>query len=241
MSVANKRLRLVKSSPPEVKRSGMLPYLSDLEFVYDPFSEKLNGISPSTYIRPIHGAIEIVKFREVIGRFHLSCVDVGLATDVGKSIGYVMGGASVEMRDIYEALYDPRTDTLRVQAEDIIGRVSLPNLLVINRMEVFPSHRGMGLGLAVLWHLIRRHSTGCGIVAALALPLQFGEKPRRWQRDDYRKKMDYQSFGGAIEDPKRKMVSLYEKLGFKQIGTDGVVAMCPRSLCNRIADICPAR
>jgi GNAT superfamily N-acetyltransferase len=203
-----------------------LPDLAALEFVYASYSENMAGASATSYIRPIHGTIEHERFREVIGRFHLSYVDIGLMMDEGRSLGCVMDGASLELGDIYAALYDPDTCcNLREDAADIVGWFTFNNLLVINLIEVLPAHRGMGLGLAALWHLIRRHSTGCGVVAAIASPLQFRDKPKRWQKDDYEKQMDYESFKGGMDEARGKLISFYEKLGFKPIGTDGIVAM----------------
>jgi len=101
-----------------------------------------------------------------------------------------MDTASLEIWDINNALYDPDTGNLRDHVAGIIGPVSLPNLFVIRRIELLPSHRGMELGLAFLWHLTRRHSAGCGIVAVIALPPQFRAKFRSLERDDYEIRMD---------------------------------------------------
>lgn len=237
MSITRRRLRLVKSLPPVAAPFRRLPDPVELEFIYALHSEKMADVSPTAYIRPIQGAIERLHFREVIGRFHLSYADVGLAMKEGKSFGCVMDTASLEMRDIYNALYDPDTGNLREHAACIIGRGSLHNLLVINRIELLPLHRGMGLGLAFLWHLIRRHSAGCGIVAVIASPPQFRAKFRSRERDDYEIRMDYESFGGAIDGPRTTLVSLYEKLGFREMGADDVMAMSaemPRDIPEEI-------
>lgn len=225
MSATKRRLRLVKSLPPVEAPFRRRPDRVELELVYALQTEKMADLSPTAYIYPIRGTVERLRFREVIGRFHLSYVDVALAMQEGKTLRCVMDTASLEMWDIYNALYDPDTGNLREHATSILGGVSLPNLLVINRIELLPYHRGMGLGLAFLWHLIRRHSGGCGIVTAIAMPPQFREKFRSREIDDYEKRMDYESFGGAIDGPRGKLVSLYEKLGFREIGADDVMAM----------------
>lgn len=225
MSVDKRRLRLVKSSRSVETPFRRLPDPVELEFIYALHSEKMADVSPTAYIRPIQGAIERLHFREVIGRFHLSYVDVALAMKEGRSHRCVMDTASLEMWDIYNALYDPDTGDLREHVAGIIGPVSLPNLLVINRIELLPLHRGMGMGLAFLWHLIRRHSAGCGIVAVISTPPQFRDKFRSRERDDYELRMDYESFGGAIDGPRKTLVSLYEKLGFREMGADDVMAM----------------
>jgi len=225
MSVTRGRLRLVKSLPHVEASFRRRPDRVELELVYALQAEKMADLSPTAYIYPIRGAIERLRFREVIGRFHLSYVDVALGMKEGKTLRCVMDTASIEMSDIYNALYDPDTSNLREHATSILCRVSLPNLLVINRIELLPYHRGMGLGLAFLWHLIRRHSAGCGIVAAIAMPPQFREKFRNMEKDDYQIRMNYESFGGAIDGPREKLVSLYKKLGFSEIGADDVMAM----------------
>jgi len=76
--------------PPVAAPFRRLPDPVELEFVYALHSEKMADVSPTAYIRPIQGAIERLHFREVIGRFHLSYVDVGLAMKDGESFVCVM-------------------------------------------------------------------------------------------------------------------------------------------------------
>ena len=57
------------------------------------------------------------------------------------------------------------------------------------------------------------------------MPPQFREKFRNMEKDDYQIRMNYESFGGAIDGPRKTLVSLDEKLGFREVGADDVMAM----------------
>jgi len=85
----------------------------------------------------------------------------------------LMDTYSAEMAEVYETLFDPRTDELRKNVKELLGNVTYRNILVIDRVEILPAYRGIGLGLATIWDILQRHSAACGIVALKAFPFQF--------------------------------------------------------------------
>jgi hypothetical protein len=111
----------------------------------------------------------------------------------------------------------------------LLGGVTFRNILVINRVEILPPYRGMGLGLATIWDIIQRHSAGCGIVALKTFPYQFrsGSKSGRLsflEESDWNKKMGYDPYRYAVEFAHEKLIFHLKKLGFEPIGDAGVMA-----------------
>jgi GNAT superfamily N-acetyltransferase len=163
----------------------------------------------------------------IAGRFEASYVHADNAFEDGESLFDVMDAHSQETAEIYGALYDPATDEPREDVNELLGGDFLGgNLLVINRVEILPAYRGMGLGLATMLHLIRRHSAGCGIVAIKAYPLQFasGFLSSRG-KSDWEIKMAYDSFRSGKEVAQEKLISRYKKLGFEAVGDEGVMVL----------------
>jgi len=235
MSDANRKLRLVKSASPGAESSRELPDALDLEFVYPRHGVVVADSGPDTYIRSIHGHIEFSsayedketgeygEWRTEAGRFHALYVDADLALSEGTRLREVMEAESADMTDIHTSLFDRDAGELRKGVAELLGSPVRRNLLVIDRVEILPTHRGMGLGLAALWYVARFHSAGCGVVAIKAVPIQF-RAGFDAKIDDWNRQMAYDSFRAGKEAAQKKLVSSWAKLGFQEIGGDGVMA-----------------
>jgi hypothetical protein len=240
MSDANRKWRLVKAASRGAESAGNLPEALDLEFVYPTCRVIVADEGPDTYVRSIHGKIEFStayedketgeygEWRAEAGRFHALYVDAFLARREGVRLFDVMNAESSEMKEICEALFNPDTGGIRKEAEELLGSPFCGNLLVVHRLEILPAHRGVGLGLAALWYIVRLHSAGCGIVAIKAIPMQFragfDAKP-----DDWNRQLAYDSFRAGRDIAQRKLVSHWGKLGFREIDDSGVMAISAAS------------
>jgi GNAT superfamily N-acetyltransferase len=236
MSDADRKLRLVKAASHGGESVRELPEALDLEFIYPRHRVVVADTGPDTYIRSIRGTIEFStayedketgeygEWRTEVGRFHALYVAADLASDEGARLSEVMAAESPEMREIYNSLYDRDAGELRKEVSQRLGGPVGRNLLVVHDVEILPAHRGKGLGLAVMWYLIRLHSAGCGVVAIQAVPAQFraGFDPKK---DELRKQMAYDSFPHGREAAQRKLVSRWERLGFTEFGDAGVMAL----------------
>lgn len=229
--------RKPKSPPKKNSRLG------HLHFIYDQNGEHAIVDEPNGYLRPISGYVEffIVDRHDdahegereqgtVAGRFDASYIDVDQSLVDGVKLYSMMDTLSDETAEIYETLFDPHTNELRKDVKDLLGDVAFRNILVINKVEVLPVYRGMGIGLATIWNLIRRDSAGCGIVALKAFPFQFKEGGRSGhlsdlEESDWNNKMEYDPYSYTVEFAHEKLIFHLMKLGFKRIGDTGVVAL----------------
>ena len=213
--------------------------LGHLHFIYDQYPKHAIADEPEEYLRPISGYVEFFivdrhdKAHEgkrepgtVAGRFEALYINVDKCVVDGVKLYGVMDTYSAETAEIYETLFDPRTDELRKNVKEKLGNVTLRNILVINKVEILPAYRGIGIGLATMWNLIRHHSAECGIVVLKAFPFQF----RAWrlsdlEESDWKKKMGYDPYSYTLEFAQEKLTLHIKKLGFKRIGDMGVIAL----------------
>ena len=219
-------------SPPKKGSS-----LGDMYFVYDQYNKHAIVDEPEGYMRPISGRVELFTGDDhdnahegkrergtVAGRFDASYINVDKSLVDGVKLYDVMETYSAETAEIYETLFDPHTCELREEVKKLLGGVTFRNILVINRVEILPPYRGMGLGLATMWDLVRRHSAGCGIVALKAFPIQFrAGRLSDLEESDWNKKMGYDPYSYAVEFAHEKLIFHLKKLGFEPIGDAGVM------------------
>ena len=164
------------------------------------------------------------------GRFEALYINVDKCMANGVKLSGVMDAYSAEIAEIYETLFDPRTDELRKNVKELLGNVTFRNILVIDRVEILPACRGMGLGLATIWDIIRRHSAACGIVALKAFPFQFSSGSRSGrlsflEESDWNNKMGYNTHSYTMEFAHEKLIFHLMKFGFRRIGDRGVMAL----------------
>jgi hypothetical protein len=214
-----------------------------LHFSYDQYSERYIVEELEEYVRPISGYIEFFigdgddnahegtrERRTVAGRFIASYINVDNSLVAGVKLHGLMDTYSAEMAEVYQTLFDPRTDELGKDVKELLGDVPFRNILVINRVEILPAYRGMGIGLAAIWDIIQRHSAGCGIVALKAFPLQFSSGSRSGrlsflEESDWNKKMRYDPHSYTMEFAHEKLIFHLMKFGFKRIGDTEVMAL----------------
>jgi len=221
--------------------------LGRLRTIYDRYSKRAIVDEPEEYLRPISGYVEFFvgdshdnahdgkrERGTMAGRFEALYINVDKCMANGVKLSGVMDAYSAEIAEIYETLFDPRTDELRKNVKEQLGNVPLRNILVITRVEILPEYRGMGIGLATVWSLIRHHSAECGIAALKAFPLQFRAwRPSDPEKSDWNKKMGYDPDSQTLEYAHEKLIFHIKKLGFKRIGDGGVLALST-SMQNRV-------
>lgn len=112
-------------------------------------------------------------------------------------------------------------------------RCALTNLLILDRLEIYPNYRGRNFGNIYLLALIQNFGVGINMVALSAYPLQF-ESPSctdvefmhdfeiAREREKLRLRLD--KFKGSRRASFQKLEKHYEKIGFQRVkGTDYMI------------------
>lgn len=99
-----------------------------------------------------------------------------------------------------------------------------PNLLILDRLIIYPEHRGRGIGLAALRAMIHRLRTGVGLIAMKPYPLQFEAKHLEAPDSDESKRLGLDGFTLSQQKATAKLRKYYSRLGFKPVhGTEYMV------------------
>lgn len=108
---------------------------------------------------------------------------------------------------------------LRLLDEDLVLN---SNMLIIDRVELLPAYRGLGLGLECMKTCLRHMSHGCRIAALKPYPLQFEAKAcesKNWSAG-----LELSSFSSNQRASLQRLKRHYGQLGFKHVrGTELMV------------------
>jgi len=182
---------------------------------------------PSRFIHNLDGRIEISLHDDdltplPIGFFSAMVVDVESAINEGVHPFDVFDSDS-KTAPYYGQLFrqqswsgaDFRKPVLQaVYGDDEPWR---PNLLILDRVVLFPEHRGNGAGLLAIRGLIERFRMGIGLVVMTPFPLQFEAKPHREADREARSRLGLDQFGIGYDKALAKLRSYYATLGFRTI------------------------
>ncbi|MDP2018967.1 hypothetical protein [Hydrogenophaga sp.] len=187
----------------------------------------LDDSEPSFYVKDLEGYVLSYNGyrRERVGRFRIFVIDVEMAFSDRFSVFEVFDYRSETIG--YWSLYEPslefKTKVVKVLPE---GDRWQPNILILDRMEIFPKYRGEGIGLNALRCLQRQFSTGCGIIAMKPFPLQFeGGTPEENADSPTFVKLGLGTFDRNEKRAMAKLRAYYARLGFVRVpGTEYMVA-----------------
>ena len=181
---------------------------------------------PSRFIHQLDGRIELYvdhdTKRQAIGNFSALVVDVESAINERVHPFDVFDSHSTTA-PYYRPLFlerswsgaDFRTSVLKaVYGEDEPWR---PNVLILDRVTVFPEHRGNGAGLLAIRGLIERFRMGVGLIVMTPFPLQFEAEPHSQEDLDERSRLGLDKFGIGYDKAMAKLRGYYATLGFRTI------------------------
>jgi len=114
----------------------------------------------------------------------------------------------------YDAIFDYDTKEFK---ETFGFDMIYSNILIIDRLEIWPSYRNRMIGLMAMYRMIQQFSHGCGLVAIKVFPLQFEAK-----RDDEKSKkkftdLELGSFEQEEANAVEKLKRYYQQLGFVEV------------------------
>lgn len=190
---------------------------------------------PSRYIKRLEGHVllNFASTRKRIGRFKIVVIDVELAVNDRYPVFDIFDyeAATLGYWSLYKSDLEFKKKVVNVLPG---GDRWQPNILILDRLEIFPKYRGKGVGLRVLRCLQRHYSSSCGIVAMKPFPLQFeGGTP---EENAAEPKFVELGLGAVDRNENRAMAKLrayYARLGFVRVPgsvymvADTAVAMPP--------------
>lgn len=122
---------------------------------------------------------------------------------------------SQELLDIASVLFDPEDDDLRDDVDRALQGVIESNVLVLDRIEVVPEHRGHGVGLAAASRFLKTFSGGCGIAICKPFPLQFEFAAK--MKPEWVERMGLGKFDQDQNTATPKLEAYWGRLGFERL------------------------
>lgn len=181
---------------------------------------------PSRFIHHLQGNIAISleddARRLVIGNFAAMAVDIESAINERVHPFDVLDSES-KTAPYYEALFRAQSwsgaDFRKSVLQAIYGQDEpwRPNLLILDRVTVFPEHRGRGAGLLAIRGLIERFRMGIGLVVMTPFPLQFESEPLTPEGREERSRLALDQFSVGYDKALAKLRGYYATLGFRTI------------------------
>lgn len=121
--------------------------------------------------------------------------------------------STLDLFDVHEEsshfakLYSQKTGDFKSKNfEGFLGS----DLLILTRIEILSSFRGLGIGKFVIKDFILNFGSGCGLVALKPFPLQFESR-----LSSYRAIMGYDTMNKSKLKSKQNLINFYAEIGFK--------------------------
>ena len=166
---------------------------------------------PSDFLYETTG--RILRGRSLVGRFKFYYVDFAAALNAQCSAHDVLDSYAQTEEFADSVIGDGDQYCSRRLNQLLQGDVHEMNVLIIDRLEIQPAFRGGGVGLFVIRKLIERFSSGAGVIALKAFPLQF-EVDRAKKADPWSQRMALASFPLQKRSASAALRRYYGRLGF---------------------------
>ncbi|MFL9670428.1 hypothetical protein WIX39_026095 [Variovorax sp. AB1(2024)] len=176
---------------------------------------------PNRYHRCIDGQVRLCadedfEHRTTIGQFSVIIIDVESAMNEQERVFDVFDCSTTTID--YFSLYDQGMGFIPEVTKVLKGgeRWS-PNMLILDRLEILPEHRGKRYGLHALRWMQFHFGTGCGIVAMKPFPLQFEYKMKTEAGQAEFARLELDKFTGEQQAAVRKLRAYYRQAGFARV------------------------
>lgn len=173
---------------------------------------------PDTYLYDMHGNISLESgkgTREVIGKFEIYLVDVHNGINIGLPGGKILD-ARENTRKYCRAVYDYRLCNYEPPVYDLLkGECVELDMLIVEKIQLLPKYRGVGLGFRVMRLLIERIARDCGVIAMAPVPSQFDSDASKTQT--WLNRLDLARYSASREESTRKLTEHFARLDFKPL------------------------
>jgi GNAT superfamily N-acetyltransferase len=205
------------------------------------FTSGLGEMSSSRFITPIKGVVYVKDSKNRVvdeaGRLTLRFIDVELAHQEELSL-YELFSTDKDLLVVGENVFDLANEEFRPEILDFLQHgVVFMNILMIDKLEVLPDHRGKGLGKLIIKDIKNRFSNSCGLIALKINSFQHGSYLTfTVDEQEWEKRMDFKSLDTDEEKSFYKLAAYFKMLGFQSIGNKGIFFLNPVDY-NPIDDI----
>lgn len=170
---------------------------------------------PEDYLYRYNGEIQATnesETRACLGKFRAYYVDVDRTVNEGFSVFDVLDTES-QAHEYHHAIFGSNCPDFSDDVQHLIGFDILgSNLLILDRLELLPEHRGKDLGLKVMAHIINRFSQGAGLVAIKPFPLQLENSNST--DDTWKLQLRLEQYADEQTPSTKKLIDHYSRLGF---------------------------
>lgn len=176
---------------------------------------------PQDFVNEFH--FEINLFNEngedvgLAGRGMMSQILFGLAVDNHYPLSHVMD-ASQPILEMSKMLFEWEEDKeFYGKIEEYFTDIPLinSNICFLEKLELLPRYRGLGLGKKVVLNLAQRFYDSCGLWIIQAYPLQHFNRQKRTGWTDWEKLMGYPNFEPDLEKSKYKLFHYFQQMGLQ--------------------------
>lgn len=171
--------------------------------------------SEYSYLGCYKGDLLDVETNVLAGKVRLFVVDLEGADKNGRSASWTLDLEAAT--EPYIALLSEEAGNFSPAVLKILGEefVLNSNMLIIDRLELLPAYRGLGLGLKCMDACIRHLSAGCRIAAIKPFPLQF--EPAGRTADEWQDALAFKSLSRDKRASTKRLKQHYGRLGFKHV------------------------
>jgi hypothetical protein len=173
-------------------------------------------LEPDDYVLTVHGSICTDDDTE-IGRLLAYIIQVNRAINEEQDLFEACDTHSQTPTDYYEALFDHKTGDFKESIKEQLGITRVGNILILDRIEVVPAYRKLGVGLAAACCFIDTFSNDVDDLAVgLPHPLQFTTDGRSADAE-WEMKMQYKNLPRNKKKATEKLQAYWSKLGMQRL------------------------
>jgi len=149
-------------------------------------------------------------------------VDIDGARDAGSSLWDIFD-LDARLDGYSQALIDDEGE-FKQEVLDATSCGWIDRLLILDRLEISPPHRGRGIGLQVMKLMVKHLGYGVETVVLKAFPLQL-ETAYIEGRADADARASLEGFVSDPDQAREKLVAYYSKAGFEKLDDSGVMLL----------------
>lgn len=194
-----------------------------IEWTCDGSSEDLctDEHDPALYSYSHKGVVHLVEANKKtpIGRCSMDYFDMENALENGVNTFDVCDGHSESLSEYFSDIFDDEYGHYSAEVENLIGGPPIYlDLIVLDKVVIFPEYRMNGYGLIVLTKMMERAGDGAGVFVLKPYPLQLAYPPfGEHKKDEDWEKLKLGRFDLTSEVATNKLKDYYRSVGFEEL------------------------